>query len=460
MTMIVTPDKYESAYLSADINLYCGESMVGKIFLMIEGTRLSYNTSMKLSAAHFSEKGNSRDTNQDYLIADEANGVFILCDGVSGNNGGEVASELAAKTLYQLLTARLQNLKISNEHLNTDQKESIRQILMQSLDVMASTVMKKGNSNHTLKGMATTLDVILIVVDTVFIAHIGNGRIYLNREGRPIQITQDHTLAQEFVNTGHWTLDQAKKSPYSKVLARSVGSEEYLKYEYLEIEGDVHDQFLICTNGVYNAIEDKTLENCMLEKKGIKEIVDNLKNKIEAKSAKDNYSAILISYSKSEVVHERKMPLKVDVLKSIPIFKSFTFVELSKVLEKSRLKELRKGEMLFEQNTHSNEMYVILRGTLSVFKDNKRLITRKEGDAIGEMSMIDQAPRSATICADSDCTLLSFNRDELFELFKRNSLIAAKFFWSLSVELNTKLRNTSEQLTKEISQRKPNSSPF
>jgi len=212
-----------------------------------------------------------RSSNQDTVdggtLYDGALVWTVLCDGMGGANGGSVASDIARNVVKE-------NIGLFDMHSSEYQSEDFL------LDIVA-----KANSNiyHTqrkdpdLKGMGTTLELIVAVQGRAMVAHVGDSRIYLVHNGEINQITVDHSLVQEMVNRGEITPEQAMVHPRKNYITRAVGVIPYIDADYIRLPFAGDDILIACSDGLSNYIsmesilnhirlyEDEALTNALIE---------------------------------------------------------------------------------------------------------------------------------------------------------------------------------------------------
>lgn len=208
--------------------------------------------SFKIEIAYLSDTGKMRNNNEDSALADRALGLAIVADGMGGHSSGEVASSMAVKvTSEKFKSMRDTRLKPgaydAKYALETNQ-------LGFAVQLANSVIYEAGNSAPETKGMGTTLSAILLNGDKISIAHIGDSRIYLFRDGVLQQVTEDHSMVMEHVRKGLMTLEQAEKSPLQNILTRALGVQKTPAVDLAEIPLMESDRFLLCTDGLFKAV--------------------------------------------------------------------------------------------------------------------------------------------------------------------------------------------------------------
>lgn len=198
--------------------------------------------------------GMERNRNEDAVLVDDELGLYAVSDGISGRPGGDVASGLAVATVRRYvyeqrsLLARIRRGLVS---------EDLLMALTTTAVVEASrTVASMSAKNPLLQGMACTLTVLLVGVRKAAMAHVGDSRLYLRRDGRIHQLSADHTLAQELIRSGVLAHGEESRVADGNVLVRAVGVDEVVSPDELLIHIEPNDTFILCTDGLWRYLDE------------------------------------------------------------------------------------------------------------------------------------------------------------------------------------------------------------
>ncbi|PKN44399.1 MAG: serine/threonine-protein phosphatase, partial [Deltaproteobacteria bacterium HGW-Deltaproteobacteria-17] len=165
---------------------------------------------MRLYSWALTDVGNVREQNEDNHCVNEDLGLFLVADGMGGHAGGQIASRLAAETVEKSLLSRSSGI-------------SPEQALQDALRAANSTIFEHGKSVPELAGMGTTCTAILRDGSRFHLAHVGDSRAYLFRDGQMTQLTADHTWVSEQLRAGYISAEEAAVSRWKSVITRSVG---------------------------------------------------------------------------------------------------------------------------------------------------------------------------------------------------------------------------------------------
>lgn len=233
-----------------------------------------------------SDVGPVRKNNQDYCMHGETNGCAwaIVCDGMGGVNGGQVASELCARILSDRLKANLRaNIGYS----------SVRNLLESSVQAANAAIFAKGESESALRGMGTTVVAAVVNSGIAVLAHVGDSRIYKIAEDGIAQLTKDHSVVQMLIDSGKLTPELAASHPERNVITRAVGVGETVDVDVDIVDVWDGDILLLCTDGLTGCINNtdilKTVNSCDFSISA-----ENLVNLAVDSGTADNVTAVLM----------------------------------------------------------------------------------------------------------------------------------------------------------------------
>jgi PPM family protein phosphatase len=230
-----------------------------------------------------SDTGLVRENNEDALLIDEKNGIFLLADGMGGGPGGEVASELAIHAAHELLWRLL-----PDQAAGTD----IDLILAEALASAHSAVARRALADPQLQGMGTTLEIVVVRESEAAWCHVGDSRIYLLRGGSLKQLTFDDNYAGYLAKSRNIPPDRIAPA-YRHILTQAVGVSESLVPEISTIAMEPGDLLLICSDGLNAALEDVEIE-ALLGRGEPAAMADALVAAANDRGGVDNVSVIII----------------------------------------------------------------------------------------------------------------------------------------------------------------------
>lgn len=247
-----------------------------------------------LEIASATDPGMVRSHNEDSVAADPANGLVVLADGMGGYNAGEVASGMATTVIVTEMQQVMAKVQPHEIDARTREQVAARMVREQVLKANTS-IYQAAQSQPQYAGMGTTLVVCLFYDDRVLVAHLGDSRLYLAREGSFRQITRDHSLLQEQIDSGLITLEQAKHAQHKNLVTRALGIDPTVEPEIHEYPAKPGDIYLLCSDGLCDMVEDEDI-GMAVQALGanLKLAAEQLVQMANDNGGRDNVSVILV----------------------------------------------------------------------------------------------------------------------------------------------------------------------
>lgn len=231
----------------------------------------------------FSKTGSVRQQNEDSYAYDREKKIFVVADGMGGHKRGEVASDMAVKTVMQELTDS-----------SSGDDDTIISEIESGMKAANSAVYTHAKEHPDHQGMGTTLSVVRFVDDKVFYGHVGDSRIYLYDEGLLTQLTKDHTMVEELVDIGTISSEEAKTHPKKNVLIKALGTQEDVEADTGSVRVKPGNIIVLMTDGVYEYVDEGLLAE-LLSKNPLPQVEETIDRVIQEGGAKDNYTLLMIS---------------------------------------------------------------------------------------------------------------------------------------------------------------------
>lgn len=231
--------------------------------------------------------GKRREMNQDFVYCKEDQigsfpNLFIVADGMGGHKAGDFASRFAVEEFVRQIQESSQKTIISS------MEDAIRQTNRRLIE--------QAEANSDLQGMGTTFVAATILEKEMYVANIGDSRLYIIKNDAITQITQDHSLVEEMIRRGEIKREEARFHPNKNVITRALGANVDVIPDYFEITLSEDDIILMCSDGLSNMMDDTEMMSVVnanredLEKAGMKLLM--LANEY---GGKDNISILLVS---------------------------------------------------------------------------------------------------------------------------------------------------------------------
>ena len=232
--------------------------------------------------------------NEDALFTDPL-GLAVLADGMGGYNAGEVASGIAVKVLADGMLPTLKRgtplgkVDIASGHTHA------AQMLQQYISLANKSIFDAASARPECAGMGTTLVVNVFYESRVCVAHVGDSRCYRLRGDRLEQLTKDHSLLQEQIDSGLITAEQARYSLNKNLVTRALGIEALVPAEISEYRLETGDIYLLCSDGLTDMVEPDSIRTMLVAGRGnLTQAAQQLVDAANQNGGRDNVSVVLV----------------------------------------------------------------------------------------------------------------------------------------------------------------------
>lgn len=250
------------------------------------------NLENALSIVRLSDTGKLRKRNEDTIASDVSIGLAVLADGMGGYNAGDVASQMAVLTITADLKTKFKNAIQENQLIDTS---NIKSHLVNAVNTANNAIFQVSKEQAQCAGMGTTLVLSVFIDNKVVIGHIGDSRAYLFRNHDLTQLTNDHSVLQEQLDSGLLTAEQAKFVTYKNYVTRALGVESEVDLELSTFDVAIGDIYLLCSDGLTEMVEEDEIRTTLIENSDdLAHAANTLVQKANQHGGKDNISVILI----------------------------------------------------------------------------------------------------------------------------------------------------------------------
>ena len=229
--------------------------------------------------------GLKRKLNQDYVFtADLPVGklpnLYLVADGMGGHKAGGFASKYTVETIV--------------EEVNCNKDEKVFSVLNQAIVEANYRIRKKASEDDSMAGMGTTLVAATIIEDVLYVANVGDSRLYLINDDIH-QITIDHSLVEEMVRLGGLNREQARNHENKNIITRAIGAQTTVNPDFFEVNLKKGDRIFMCTDGVSNMLTDEEILQILNEDNSNEEKMEKIVAAANEHGGRDNMGIILIS---------------------------------------------------------------------------------------------------------------------------------------------------------------------
>ena len=236
--------------------------------------------------------GAQRNTNQDFVYfslepVGKLPNVFIVADGMGGHKAGDYASRYSVETFLDSVR-------------NSAQKDTIS-ILQEGISVANESLIARAKESIEREGMGTTFVVTTVIDHSLYIANVGDSRLYLIGSDSITQVTRDHSLVEFMIDNGEIDRKDARLHEKKNIITKAIGADTEVAPDIFEVEYDKFDKVLLCSDGLSNMMEDDEIMRIANGSGSVEERVLALIDKANENGGKDNISVVLLEPGDEEV---------------------------------------------------------------------------------------------------------------------------------------------------------------
>ena len=241
-----------------------------------------------MNALGKTDVGLRRHENQDTFAVETVGSrvIAVVCDGMGGAEGGQIASTLAVETFMKELRALLR------EDMSVEQLRELASFCV----AQANTAVYERALEDDCRGMGTTLVSAVAGEKGTVVCNVGDSRAYLIRGGEITRITHDHSVVQTLVESGNITAEEARTHPNRNLITRALGTEEMTQCDAFEVTFQRGDKLLLCTDGLVVTATDEDICRAVCSGKSSEQNLDELIALAKAQGAPDNVTVVLVDH--------------------------------------------------------------------------------------------------------------------------------------------------------------------
>lgn len=248
---------------------------------------------MRLEAFAWTDPGPVRENNEDSFFVDEDAGLFVVADGMGGHAAGEVASRVAVDTIRELLQGGVDPDETRLDRDMQDPADVLRERLRYAMNQASARIRREAQLNPAYAGMGTTVAVLLIEGRQAHVAHVGDSRIYLLRDGQLQRLTRDHTVVQQEIDAGRLTPALARQVPHRNYLTQSVGYHGPVEPDTATRPVQAGDVFVLCSDGLTDPLDDPRIAEIMRQTHP-SDLAETLVNQAVQGGGEDNITVVTV----------------------------------------------------------------------------------------------------------------------------------------------------------------------
>lgn len=224
--------------------------------------------------------GLKRKRNEDGYLIDHNKSLLVVCDGMGGHKGGNVASKMA--------------LNVIHASFSPEKPEEIPEALSNSIQAANEAIWKRSHKDISLHDMGTTVTAAVCYGNQLFVAHVGDSSLYLIREHDIRKVTIDHTIAQQMLSDGLIQEKDRRNNPYNHILTRALGTDRPVFIDFYLEKIQEEDCVLLCTDGLTDLVDDQEILQTIAKEQNIEAAARALIDTALKRGGHDNITVILL----------------------------------------------------------------------------------------------------------------------------------------------------------------------
>ena len=248
---------------------------------------------LRIEVAGETNVGMKRNHNEDNFSIIEEAGLYIVADGMGGHASGEVASQMAVEALREFFAATAQDPERTWPYKMDRSKGYEETRLITGIKLANLRIYESAQRDPRQRGMGTTIVSLFAVEDGVYMAHVGDSRGYRVRDGKIEQLTEDHSLLNDYIKMRRLTPEEIANFPHKNVIVRALGMKDTVKVDTCHEQPREGDVYVLCSDGLSGPVTDEELLEIVVANRDLKVAASKLIERANENGGPDNITVVL-----------------------------------------------------------------------------------------------------------------------------------------------------------------------
>ena len=248
---------------------------------------------LRIEVAGETNVGMKRNHNEDNFSILEDSGLYIVADGMGGHASGEVASKMAVDALREFFLATAQDPERTWPYKMDRSRGYEENRLITGIKLANLRIYETAQREANKRGMGTTIVTMFAVEDGVYVAHVGDSRVYRVRDGKIEQLTEDHSLLNDYIKMKRLTPEEIANFPHKNVIVRALGMKDTVKVDTRFEQPRAGDIYLLCSDGLSGPVTDDMMLEICTGTADLKSAATKLIEKANGNGGPDNITVVL-----------------------------------------------------------------------------------------------------------------------------------------------------------------------
>jgi protein phosphatase len=251
------------------------------------------NRPLRIEVAGQTDVGRKRSHNEDNFAIMAEYGLYVVADGLGGHASGEIASKMAVDTLQEFFASTSDDPERTWPYKMDRSRGYEENRLITGIKLCNLRIYEQAQRNAKQRGMGTTLVALFAVEDGVYIAHVGDSRVYRIRERRIEQLTEDHSLLNDYKKMKRLTDEEIANFPHKNVIVRALGMKDTVKVDTRFEAPRAGDVMLLCSDGLCGPVTDERMLEIVLGSRDLPNATQRLIETANENGGPDNITCVL-----------------------------------------------------------------------------------------------------------------------------------------------------------------------
>ncbi len=248
----------------------------------------------RVLAVGITDVGRKRSHNEDAFAVIDDHHLYVVADGMGGHASGEVASKMAIETLQDFYASTAQDPEATWPYKMDKGKSYEENRLITGIRLANLRIHEAQQRNSKLHGMGTTIVALVPLDEGVLTAHVGDSRIYRLRQGKLEQLTEDHSLINDYIKMKKLTKEEIENFRYKNVIVRALGMKDSVKVDTSIDRPEPGDTYILCSDGLCGPVSDEDIQKIAASTPDIKEAAQKLIDAANAAGGPDNVTVVMV----------------------------------------------------------------------------------------------------------------------------------------------------------------------
>jgi protein phosphatase len=248
---------------------------------------------LRIEVAGETNVGMKRTHNEDNFSITEESGLYIVADGMGGHASGEIASKMAVDAMREFFAATASDPERTWPYKMDRSKGYEENRLITGIKLANLRIYESAQRDPRQRGMGTTIVALFAVEDSIYVAHVGDSRVYRLRDGNLEQLTEDHSLLNDYIKMKRLTAEEIANFPHKNVIVRALGMKDTVKVDTRFERPKAGDIYVLCSDGLSGPVSDEVMHEILDSTDDLRAAATKLISKANENGGPDNITCVL-----------------------------------------------------------------------------------------------------------------------------------------------------------------------